>query len=314
TVATTSVREDMAVALVQAFGTYYEQILLVADPLFMNRLVEYAAELGMDWRPHRLNVIIGEEVFGEHFRDCISQRLGLDPDRPEGGYLMSSFGVGELGMHLCYETPATIVLRRAAANDRAFARDLLGIEVDEPTPIVFAFNPMRTFMEVTETDATGYGQMTISMLDTALRLPLLRYQPGDLARLLHRAEVIDTARRHRVGMPDTLPAALVAVKGRKRETLPNGSHVAAYKDALYADHEAAGRLTGACRVVFSKDECTLHVQLARGKEDDGSIERGIVAALPAALRPAKILLWPYGQFPFGMSLDYERKFTYYLPG
>ena len=43
TVATVSVREDMAVALVRAFGAYYEQILLVMDPLFAKRLIDYAA-------------------------------------------------------------------------------------------------------------------------------------------------------------------------------------------------------------------------------------------------------------------------------
>ena len=41
---------------------------------------------------------------------------------------MSSFGVGELGLHLCYETRATIALRRALVQHPAFARELLGID------------------------------------------------------------------------------------------------------------------------------------------------------------------------------------------
>ncbi|MGH9369967.1 MAG: hypothetical protein ACRD15_00380, partial [Vicinamibacterales bacterium] len=114
TVATTSVREDMAVALVRAFGGHYAQILLVADPLFMKRLTDYAAAQAVDWDRHNVNVVLGEEIFGEHFRGYIAACLGLSADRPERGYIMSSFGVGELGLHLCYETPATIALRRAA--------------------------------------------------------------------------------------------------------------------------------------------------------------------------------------------------------
>jgi hypothetical protein len=43
TIATTSVREDMAVALVEAFGHHYEQVQLVADPLFMKRRTDYTA-------------------------------------------------------------------------------------------------------------------------------------------------------------------------------------------------------------------------------------------------------------------------------
>ena len=61
-----------------------------------------------------MNVIIGEEIFGEHFRGYLAACLGLNVDRPDQGYIMSSFGVGELGLHLCYETPATIGLRRAS--------------------------------------------------------------------------------------------------------------------------------------------------------------------------------------------------------
>jgi hypothetical protein len=34
----------------------------------------------------------------------------------------------------------------------------------------------------------------------------------------------------------------------------------------------------------------------------------------ADLRPMRLVLWAYAAFPFGMTLDYERKFTYYAPG
>ena len=53
TVATTSVREDMAVALVEAFGHHYDQIVLVGDPLFLKRFTDHAAERGVDWSRYR---------------------------------------------------------------------------------------------------------------------------------------------------------------------------------------------------------------------------------------------------------------------
>ena len=28
----------------------------------------------------------------------------------------------------------------------------------------------------------------------------------------------------------------------------------------------------------------------------------------------RLVLWPYARFPFGMCLDYERKFSHYVPG
>lgn len=314
TVATTSVREDMAVALVQAFGKHFAQILLVGDPLFLTKLVDYAAAQAVAWSQYRINVAIGEEIFGEHFRGYLAARLGLDVDRPAGGYIMSSFGVGELGLHLCHETPATIALRRAAFLNPEFARDLLGTgPVGSALPMIFTFGVWRTFIEVIDPDTAGYGDMTVSMLDPEMPVPLLRYQTGDVARLLDVGKVEAIAHRHGVVLPADLPSALLALRGRDKETLPNGSHVGVYKDALYEDHALAKEITGAFRLIFAGQRCTMHVQVKRSGSR-GPSDPAILRALPAAVRPERLVFWPYARFPFGMSLDYERKFSYYIPG
>jgi phenylacetate-CoA ligase len=316
TVANTSVREDMAVALVETFGHHYEQIVLCGDPLFLKRFTDYAREHRVDWSRYRVNAVIGEEIFGEHFRGYLAASIGVSLNRPDQGYIMSSFGVGELGLHLCYETPATIHLRRAALRHPAFARDLFGAHSDDgtPLPMIFVFNPLRTFIEVVDPNADGYGLMTTSMLDPDRAVPLLRYQTGDIVRLLGRAHVADVACRHGVALAAELPPTLVALRGRDKEALPNGSHVGFYKDALYADHRIARRLTGACRMTFSGTQCTMHVQLASSHPPHVSVEQSLLQAMPSRMRPERLVLWPYAQFPFGMSLDYERKFVYYVPG
>jgi phenylacetate-CoA ligase len=315
TVATTSVREDMAVALLDTFGHHFEQIILVGDPLFMKKFTDHARERGVDWRRYRTNAIIGEEIFGEHFRGYLSDCLGVNVDRPDQGYVMSSFGVGELGLHLCHETPATIALRRAAFSHASFALDLFGVGAESgmPLPMIFSFNPARTFIEVVEPDVNGYGRMTTSMLDPERTVPLLRYQTGDIVRLLDRAQVRTVARRHGIALAADLPATLIALRGREKEALPDGSHVGFYKDALYADHEIARCLTGAFRVVFSEGRCTMHVQLARSQAPQARLEPRILQTMPAPLRPERLVIWRYDAFPFGMSLDYDRKFCHYVP-
>jgi phenylacetate-CoA ligase len=317
TVATTSVREDMAVALLHTFGHHYDQIVLVADPLFMKRLIDYAGEHGLDWSRYRVNVIIGEEIFGEHFRGYVAARLGLDIAQPDRGYIMSSFGVGELGLHLCYETAATIGLRRALFNNPSFTRDLLGAGTNEgvPFPMIFSFDPLRTFIEVDQPDDHGFGGMTTSMLDPDRTVPLLRYQTGDIVRLLDHGHVVEAAHRHGVALAADLPRTLLALRGRENEALPNGAHVGFYKDALYADHQIARHLTGAFRVTFTGTQCAMHVQLAASQTTPHAVlERGILDPMPPHLRPEALVLWAYEQFPFGMSLDYERKFSYYVAG
>jgi phenylacetate-CoA ligase len=316
TVATTSVREDMAVALIETFGHHYDQIVLIADPLFMKRFTDHAAERGLDWSRYRVHVILGEEVFGENFRGYVAACLGLTIDEPGRGYIMSSFGVGELGLHLCYETAATIGLRRALFKNPAFARGLLGVGLDEgvPFPMIFSFDPLRTFIEVIEPDRNGYGCMTTSMLDPDRTVPLLRYQTGDLVRFLDHAQVTEAARRHGVTLAADLPRTLLALKGRENDALPNGSHAALYKDVLYADPVIARDLTGAFRMTFAGARCTMHVQMAASPAATHAVlEQGILQAIPSRLRPETLVLWPYAQFPFGMSLDYQRKFSHYVP-
>lgn len=312
TVATTSVREDMATALVRTFGDRYDQVVLVSDPLFLKRLLDHARESGLDWSRYRVNVVIGEETFGEHFRRYVAHQLGLSPGDPASGRILSSFGVGELGLHLCFETAETVALRRALAAHPAFARELLGTPSAMALPMMFAYNPRRTFIEIENPQADGFGRMTVSMLDPELPLPLLRYQTGDVACLMDPAAVLACARRHDLRLPD-VPAALIAVRGRASEALPTGSHVATYKDALYADPEVAHRLSGAVRLACDETGCTMHVQLGSGVERVDGVADRLLEVIPAASRPSRVVVWPHGRFPFGMRLDYERKFTHFVP-
>jgi phenylacetate-CoA ligase len=318
TVATTGVREDIVVALVRAVEDQYEQIILAVDVLFMKRLLDFAASQGLAWPRDRVKVFFGGGMFGEQFRGYVAQCFGISEDALEGGAIMSSFGVGELGLHLCFETPATVALRRAAAAHPAFAAQLFGgaPRAGQPLPLILAFNARRTFIEIVEPDRHGYGRLTISMLDPDRSVPLLRYQTGDVARLLDRSEVEAAIRRHGgySGGGDDLPPTLVALQGRDTDVLPNGSHVSFYRDALYVDRQLAHLLSGAFRLIFRGPRFSMHVQLVRGQAPDAVLEARLLATIPTGLRPAQVVLWPYAAFPYGMALDYQRKFSHYVPG
>lgn len=314
TVATTSVREDMAVALVETFGAAYAQVLLVADPLFLKRLVDHARARGLDWHRHRVQVVVGEEVFGERFRAYMAAQLGLGRAGQPDTFLMSSFGVGELGLHLLYETRATAALRRLVADDQALAHALLGPTArTRGLPVFFTHDATRLHLEVVEPDADGFGTLAVSMLDPSLPIPLLRYQTGDVARLLDGRAVRHALASAGRDVAGELPARLVALRGREREALPNGATVTLYKDALYAEAAIADRLTGAMRMSFDEPAGVLHVQLVPGCDDERGVADALREVLPAAARPGRTAIWRYEAFPFGMTLDYERKFVGYAP-
>jgi phenylacetate-CoA ligase len=166
---------------------------------------------------------------------------------------------------------------------------------------------------VVDPDAQGYGRLTISMLAPSRQVPMLRYQTGDVARLLDPDEVTACLRGHDVAI-GALPSALLAVRGRRRDALPNGAQIGEYKDALYANPELARRFTGATRLIFSGGRFTMHVQLVPGQKPVSLFERGLMAELEPDVRPDRLVVWPYAQFPFGMGLDFERKFSHYVPG
>jgi phenylacetate-CoA ligase len=111
-----------------------------------------------------------------------------------------------------------------------------------------------------------------------------------------------------------MPPSLLALRGRVKEALPNGSQVGVYKDALYADPDLARHVTGATRLVFTDAGFTMHVQLVRGQTPTPALEQALLKVIPTDVRPSRLRLWRYLQFPFGMSLDYERKFQHYVPG
>ena len=58
----------------------------------------------------------------------------------------------------------------------------------------------------------------------------------------------------------------------------------------------------------------MHVQLVRAQSSSVALEEAVAREIPVPVRPARIRLWEYPRFPFGMTLDYERKFQHYAPG
>jgi phenylacetate-CoA ligase len=313
-IAETSVREDMAVALATEFGRFFEQIIFVGDPLFLKLLTDYARHHGVDWGKQRIHLIIGEETFGENYRNYLADHFHLNADDPTRGLIGSSMGVGELGLNLFYETPQTIKLRRQAHAHPEFFEALFGIsQAETPLPMIFVYNPLRCYVETVGTDASGYGDLTVSMTDLESPLPLLRYQTGDIARLLTPEDIMHACELTRMPLPGKLPLPIIALKGRAKDHLPNGTHVGQYKDALFAQRDIAIKLTGAFRLEHASEGMLIHIQLRRGYQAEDGLRERLAVEFPGMVLPDQICIWSYEQFPYGMTLDYERKFNYYSP-
>lgn len=309
-VANVSVREDMACSILRDVGPGFAQTLLCTDPLFIRRLLDEAHKAGVDWRALNTSVIVGEEVLVEAQRDYIAARMGIDIDHDPHRIVGSSFGVGELGLNLLFETRETIRMRRAMRTQPALAQLLSGSAAAlYAMPSVFCYNPLRTHIEILSPDASGFGELCITMLDRNTVIPLPRYATGDLGRLISPLETAQGA-----AMADTaapwLP--LVAIQGRIKDRPAGLPSVECIKELLYLDHAIADQLSGAFRLA---------------KNDRGGIRLTLQANNAAAAAPAlrtqlmdlcarhgfaelEVELVEPQEFPWRPLLDYERKFAY----
>ena len=316
TVAETSVREDMVTALVREVAPYYEQTILVLDPLFCKRLLDHARDSGLDWSGRRIHAILGEETFGERFRDYVARQLGQDPEGWTRGFIGSSMGVGELGLNLFFETRETVRLRQLAQSRPELMTAAIGPWPGCAPPMLFVYDPRRIYVEVVaDAAAPGFGALVVSTLDPGLMLPLLRYRTGDRARLIDRHALQQGLAAGGIAAAELPPLPMIAVSGRERDQLKDGRTLLDLKEALYACPDVADHLSGAFRIEQADSGALLHAQARRGSTRDRS---ELAARLAAQLPPREgagrgedqAQVWEYASFPFGQGLDYERKLDY----
>lgn len=309
TVANVSVREDMACAILRDIGPRFKQTLVCTDPLFVRRLLDHGREAGVDWRALNTSVILGEEMLVEAQRDYIAAHMAIDIDRDPQRTVASSFGVGELGLNLLFESRETIRIRRAARRLPELAALIEGGDRTGTLPSVFCYAPQRVFIEVLAPDPAGWGELCITLLDTRSVMPLPRFATGDIARLMGAGEVVRAAGMAAAAAP-WLPVVLI--RGRSSDHAAGRPSVEALKELLYADHADADGLTGA--FLFEDGEPGASTVLVQAKTAAIAAEVGLQERLnlrAAAMNPAAVfkVLAPEN-FPGRPMLDFERKFPY----
>jgi phenylacetate-CoA ligase len=310
-VANVSVREDMACAILRHLGPRFEQTLVCSDPLFIKRLLDHGNSVGIDWRALNTSVILGEEMLAEAQREYIALKMGIDLDGPDARTILSSFGVGELGLNLLFETRETIRLRRAMRHNAQIWRLLGAGSTDGSVPSVFCFNPLRCFVEVIEPGPDGYGELCFTMTDRRAGIPLPRYTTGDVGKLVSSSDIDQASRLIGLGAAPWLP--VVMVKGRAKDRKAGMPSVESVKESLYSDSTAAERLTGAFRIADGRGEKFRLVVQTLTREDADDLR--LAAAVKASLDrlpdgPFDLELCSTSNSPWACAIDYERKFRY----
>jgi phenylacetate-CoA ligase len=309
-VANLSVREDMACAILRTIGPSFAQNLLCTDPMFINQLLAHGQQTGLDWAALNTSVIIGEEVLAEAQRDYIAARLGIDLDSGGRRAIISSFGVGELGLNLLFESRETIRMRRAMRGNTEISDILRGHAEPGALPSVFCFNPMRCHIEVLNPDAEGFGELCFTMLGPDAVIALPRYATGDQGKIPTPDET-----RRAAALAGTSPPWLpvISVRGRIKDRDRGYPSVEDIKELIYTDHAVAGQLSGAFRIARQADgrvTVTIQANNPAAAQDNRLVAR-IASLAPASARAGlRFELLSPTDFPVRPMLDYERKFSY----
>ncbi len=310
TIADVSTRDDMALAIAEYFSPYFDQIIYVGDPLFLKKLADSARFSHLDWHNIQVHFIIGEETFGENFRSYLADCFCIDLKRPETGSIRSSFGVGELGLNLLFETLETVELRRRSISDIDLAQRLFEHSSQGVPPLLFSYNPLRTFVEVLDADEHGIGQLAVSMLNGDT-LQMFRYRTGDRIRFIPRDALRDIELDDGRDLREAVRLPLVAFYGRESEQIDDRRNILDFKDALYRDPNLAADLTGAIKIKRKPSGWSMDVQLSPGSQLATASHTKLSSTLCPFDQPnTELTLWRYEEFPYSMSLDYERKFRY----
>ncbi len=308
--AETSVCSDLAISILQKLQTVFEQFLIVGDPYFLKKLVEDGCTSGLDWPKINVSLILGSDWFSDSYRHYMAQLLGVNFDQPDQGYIGANFGVTELDLSLAHETIETIRLREELQRNPEFREKILGGLDRRACPELLVYYPNRCFLET-----TSHHELLFTMLTPKTMTPLIRYNTRDTGLLIPHNTLKEILTEE--GRTDLLPELklpLLALQGRANKHINLGGKTVSpedIKEGLYSDLEVAGLTTGYFRISGQGDSGQIEIQLKEHIPLTPDLRQKFrKALLKFTNTDMEIVIYHYHDFPYGMSLNYERKFVY----
>jgi phenylacetate-CoA ligase len=276
---------EKVIDTIEIFGDEFEY-LITAYPPFLKHVVDALDERGFDWERTRLYGAVGGEGMTEAMRDHLERRLVK---------VRSGYGASDIQVGIAGETDLSVWVRKLLV-ERADAREALLGTGETRVPMVFQYNPLENYIEVNEA-----GDAVVTLNNSSVLSPKLRYNVGDEGLTLTRAEVVRRLEElglvdSRMPLPQSWAAPFFFLFGRRDGTISYmGANVYPIdvEYGLYRDEGLAAAIESFC--IELEESTTLearpvvHVQLREGArlERDAAAERlrvGLVDYLASASR------------------------------
>ncbi|WP_295449460.1 hypothetical protein [uncultured Thiodictyon sp.] len=306
--AETGPRSDSVLHILEHFGPYFEQVIIVADPHVLKEIVDEGNHARIAWQARNVSFVAGGDWMPETLRSYIYAQTGIADDAHR--VLIQTMGLTELGLNILAESRETIRLRRIASAD-ARLRDALFPGAGAAVPSLFHYDPRRFHIESIP-HPEGRELVFTSLLPRAV--PMIRYATGDLGGVIAPqalADVLATCGHEALTPSLPLPCAWVCGRASTRTSAAAGLHAETLRHGLYSDPAVAAAVTGHFTVHTPAGSQRAAVQLRRGTTPSGALRAATQRALfSVAATDLPTDIYAYDDYPFGKALDHERKFSH----
>jgi len=299
-VISTSVRPDMILALLNAFRKNYKQFVIFCDPNFAKKIVDFGEDSGFNWKSVEVSFILGGDWVSQSLVNYLKGKLN------ESGKILVTMGMSEFGLNLFHNDPFLSSIRETVQNNLELRKELFG-NINTAPEIMYHY-PMKTYAEVVSIDENGFGSLILTNLDKNSKMPLIRYNTRDKAKIFDYNLFLKILKKHGISGKPAFNLPIISVFSRENSCLKyKGKKISCedVKEALYLNKEIAEKITG----YFRLSNSVIEIQLRENKECDWKLKSKLekeIYNLTGVKMPIKV--YRYKDFPYGMTLDYERKF------
>ncbi|MCD4781146.1 MAG: hypothetical protein K8S27_11465 [Candidatus Omnitrophica bacterium] len=303
----TGPRIDSLLYILQTLASKFSQIIIIGDNYFIKNALEAALKKNIPLGKLKIHIIVGGAYLPEKLRTHLTNILEINQHNRHNGSIFSSMGISEFGLNLFFESPETVRLRQLTLQNPSLKEHLL-YDRYPYIPMFFNYFPQAFFLEEKNQD------IIITSLTSALRLPLIRYNTKDKGHIIPYSElnkILKDFDRNHLLPPFKSP--LVIMYGKDDYLLFNGKRIYPQQisEGLFTDFEVAISTTGNFRLSQKRDKPLIEIQLKKNIKLTWEFKIKIAHALLRYIEmDIPIKIFHYQDFPYGMELDYERKFKY----
>ncbi len=300
----TSVRSDLIITFIKIFKQKFDEFIIIGDPHFLKKAVEDIKQ-NLNIKNTKISLVMGGDWFSNSLTEYLMEQLNLNFENPEKGQIRLTMGLTELGLNLFFDSPKLSKLRSTLQQNKELRYKFLGKDI-ETVPELTYFDPKRIFVEIINQDKNNFGEIVISILNQEAKIPLFRYNSKDIGKML------DLNKINKIIKPE-LALPILAIYGRKKSfEKKNNISIADIKQALYKDYEIAKNITGYFKLKnnYKKIELQLKPYKNLNQKQISKIKQIIQENIRELTnQKINIEIYDYSNFPYAMSLDYERKFN-----